>query len=87
MRETPNSTFWEVSERPGWPWEARRVIGRKMCQHHLILLSKVARPSVWCRRDEGDPHVFIYNNLARVGQGIPKRSRQNPYSINIVWGM
>ena len=34
----------------------RGGLGRKMCQTHSVLLPKVARPTIWCRRDESKCH-------------------------------
>ena len=40
----------EASGWPGWLWEARGGLGRKMHHNHAVLLSKMARATVSCRR-------------------------------------
>ena len=81
--------IWEL----GWPWEAS---GSQMCSNTCVLSAKVARPGIWCTRHELDLHVdrkftaTLSERGTRAEPNIippsPKRIRQNPYSVNTVWG-
>ena len=66
-------------------------------QNHCVFLSKVARPTILAESGEGDPHRLPHLRT-KVGGRAPradpamtppssKTNRQNPSSVNTVWGI
>ena len=93
--EASGETWEAPGGSPGPPWLQRRP-GLKLCQTHRVLLSKVARATILAESGEGDMHD-LRSLRTKVGGRRPgtaateaspalKTIRQNPYSVNTVWG-
>ena len=67
-----------------------------MCQNHRVFLYFLARPTISSREFEGDTHRlprWRIKNRKRPPRAAPAepspqllRMRENPFSVNTVWG-